>query len=268
MPCHHPLAGRNEEVAGFKSRQLHKTPWSGRFRRVRKKRCLRRSCMRRATGAPQDSRLEAPRRLRGAFSLGLASINSEIASSRSRGSHRRKGQHRRLTTSPTRTSLSILDVGHQSGISLTGESARLTPVSRGLFHSRSTRHSDQPKTPGQRLLTAPFATKRPRVQIPPAPQVHPVLVGETPDQHSAEPESRVRLSSHTPQAHHRISGCQHLFRRRGGHGFKSRQLHKLPSLVLVRSSARYQEIRRITSVIRQARHPPVLSQPLSDWVTS
>ena len=45
----------------------------------------------------------------------------------------------------------------------------LDDVSRGSFHSRSTRRSDEPEPPGQSVLAASFATRRPRVQIPPAP---------------------------------------------------------------------------------------------------
>ena len=56
----------------------------------------------RSTGDPQTVLFEGPHFMRGAFSLGLTSVNSEITSSRSRGSHRREGRHHRLTTSPTR----------------------------------------------------------------------------------------------------------------------------------------------------------------------
>lgn len=42
------------------------------------------------------------------------------------------------------------------------------------------------RCPGQRLFCM-FRNEKAAGQITPAPQVHPVLVGETPDQHSAEP---------------------------------------------------------------------------------
>ena len=96
---------RNRGSRGFKSLQLHEMPWSGRWRRAQKS--VGFSANPRHRAAPQtphkDSRYEAPLRMRGAFSLRLHSINSQIASSRSRGSRRRESRHRRLTTSPTRT---------------------------------------------------------------------------------------------------------------------------------------------------------------------
>ena len=43
-------------------------------------------------------------------------------------------------------------------------------VSRRSSHSRATRPSDEPETPGHSVLCASFATRGPRVQIPSAPQ--------------------------------------------------------------------------------------------------
>ena len=93
---------------------------------------------RRATDVPQDWVLKAPLFVRGAFSLGLTSTNSEIASSRSRGSHRRKGKHLRLTTSPTRT-----------GCWRPARPARWRPTETA--RSRPRRHARWPSSEGQRV---------------------------------------------------------------------------------------------------------------------
>ena len=73
----------------------------------------------------------------------------------------------------------------EAGIQKRGSSdlhtfSRSHHVSRRSFHSRATRPSDEPKTPGQSGLTASFATRGPRVQIPSAPQFRLVLVDKMP----------------------------------------------------------------------------------------
>jgi hypothetical protein len=47
-------------------------------------------------------------------------------------------------------------------------------------HGRATDTPSPAVFPGQKHLTASFATRRPRVQIPPAPEFHLALVGERP----------------------------------------------------------------------------------------
>ena len=54
-------------------------------------------------------------------------------------------------------------------------------VSRRSSHSRATRPSDEPKTPGPGRLTASFATRGPRVQIPSAPLIRLVFVDKMPE---------------------------------------------------------------------------------------
>ncbi len=65
--------------------------------------------------------------------------------------------------------------------------AKSHAVSRGLSHSRATEPLTLAVSPGQGVLTASFATRRPRVQIPSAP--HPSIVQEQ------QPDSRLRRLS-------------------------------------------------------------------------
>jgi len=80
-------------------------------------------------------------------------------------------------------------------------------VSHRLCHSRATGPKFGPKTPGQSVLTASFATRGPRVQIPSAPQLRLVIVNETKGPRSGRRRCFSAFAAIlVPQVHHRKGG--------------------------------------------------------------
>ena len=89
-------------------------PWSGRFSASSLRSPDSRSCDLALHRRSRRSALEAPLRLRGAFSLGLTSFIDQLRDRIERISRkpRKRGRHRRLTTSPTPTGKSSLRTSH------------------------------------------------------------------------------------------------------------------------------------------------------------
>jgi hypothetical protein len=103
--------------------------------------------------------------------------------------------HRRMTGSAAHSTGDPRDVRHhQRSVLLTVSH----PVSRRSCHSRATSPESKAITPGHGVLTASFATRGSRVQIPSAPLIRLVLVEEMPEP-DLGPPSGFGLMRHTPR---------------------------------------------------------------------